>query len=83
MSCTWTIINIYYNKLQKTMFPNSFIWYFVFGKNNMQSFFLVIMLAHYILFAPKTKIFFQGLGKGVESSCRLHYPFFDVTREKI
>jgi len=25
MSCTWTIISIYYNKLQKTLFQNSFI----------------------------------------------------------
>jgi hypothetical protein len=26
MSCTWTIINIDYNKLQKQLFQNSFIW---------------------------------------------------------
>jgi hypothetical protein len=26
MSCTWTIINIHYNKLQKKLFQNSFIW---------------------------------------------------------
>jgi hypothetical protein len=54
-----------------------------FGKKDRQIFFLVIMLAHCIPFAPKTKISFQGLGKGVEASCKLHYPFFDVTRQKI
>jgi hypothetical protein len=51
MSCTWTTIGIYYNKLQKTMFQNSFIWKKKMAKRT-QSFFLVIMLAHCIMFAP-------------------------------
>jgi hypothetical protein len=34
MSCTWTTIGIYYNKLQKKMFQNSFIWKKKIGKKD-------------------------------------------------
>jgi hypothetical protein len=30
-SCTWTTIRNYYNKLQKKLFQNSFIWKKFFG----------------------------------------------------
>jgi hypothetical protein len=35
------------------------------------------------LVCTQNQISFQGLGKGVKGNCRLHYPFFDVTRQKI
>jgi len=57
MSCTWIIISIYYNKLQKKLFQNSFIWKSFFGKKNLQLFFLIIMLVHYISFTPLFVLF--------------------------
>jgi hypothetical protein len=37
-SCTWTTISIYYNKLQKKLFQNSFIWKNNLGKTTYISF---------------------------------------------
>ncbi len=53
MSCIRTTIKFSYKKLQKNLFQNSFIQKKIGGKMDMQSFFKVIMLAHYMLFAPK------------------------------
>jgi hypothetical protein len=56
MSCTWTIISIYYNNLQKKLFKNcSKIQLYekiILGQKDMQSFFEVTLLVHFILFAP-------------------------------
>ncbi len=52
ISCIWTIISIYYNKLQKTLFQNSFIWKKKFGEKDIQSFSKVIMQVRCTLFAP-------------------------------
>jgi hypothetical protein len=49
MSCTITTISIYYNKLQKQLLQNSFVWKKEFGKrtcnpflsNHVGSFYLV------------------------------------------
>ncbi len=46
-SCIGTTINIYYRKVPKTL-----------GKKYMQSFSKIIMLVHYILFAPIWKPYF-------------------------
>jgi hypothetical protein len=63
MSCTWTNINIYYNKLQKNCFKIHSYEKKSFGKKDILSFFKVIMLAHYISFAPKSKEKIRGSGK--------------------
>jgi hypothetical protein len=46
-------ISKYYNKLQKTLFQNSFIWKSFFEKKDKQSFCKVIMLTHCISFTLK------------------------------
>jgi hypothetical protein len=54
--CTWTIISIYYNKLQKT---NSKIHSYekvLFGKKDIWSFSKIIMLACCISFVPTYQI---------------------------
>jgi hypothetical protein len=52
MSCTWTTISIYYLKVAKNLVPK-----FIHMKKKLweegQYFFKVILLVHYILFAPK------------------------------
>jgi hypothetical protein len=53
MSCTWTTISIYYNKLQKHCFKiHAYYEKKLFEKKNIQSFPKVIMLVHCISFAP-------------------------------
>ncbi len=52
VSCTWTIISIYYNKLKnicsKIHSNEKFFW----GKQTSSPFFSIIILVHYIPFAP-------------------------------
>jgi hypothetical protein len=50
MSCTWTTISIYYNKLQKKLFQNSFIWKSFFWQKWHVVIFSVIPLVHCIPF---------------------------------
>jgi len=46
-----------YNKLQNKLFQNSFMWKNFFGgKKDIHSFLTLILLAHYILFAPHYNI---------------------------
>jgi hypothetical protein len=59
MSCTWKTISIYYKKLQKKLFQNSFIWKTKFGKKNMLSFFTIIPSVHCIPFAHLNRINFS------------------------
>jgi hypothetical protein len=57
MSCIWTIISNYYNNLQKQMFKNSFEYEKVIvGQRDMQSFSKVMLLVHFISFAPHMEI---------------------------
>jgi hypothetical protein len=81
MSCIWTTINIYYNKLQKQLFQSSFIWKSFFGKKDIQSYFTLIPLAHCIMFAPK----FQYIEKiehtfnyAILYQCKHEYKTFQV-----
>jgi hypothetical protein len=57
MFCTWKIIKIYYNKLQKKKKSKiNLDEKVLLGKKYMQSFFKGIMLTHYISFAPTCEI---------------------------
>ncbi len=63
MSCTWTTIKNYYNKLQKNCFKIHSYEKNSFGKKDIQSFSKIIMLAHCISFAPKSKEKIKDNGK--------------------
>jgi len=52
MSRTWTIISIYYKNLQKKGSKIHLYKKVIFRQKNMQSFFKVTPLAHFISFAP-------------------------------
>jgi hypothetical protein len=52
MSCTWTIINIYYKNLKRKCLKIQLYEKVSFGQNDMQSFSKVMSLVHLILFAP-------------------------------
>jgi hypothetical protein len=62
MSCTWTIVSIYYNKLQKKCSKIHSMKKFVTGKKTYNPFFSIIMLARCILFAPKQKLYIGHKG---------------------
>jgi hypothetical protein len=91
MSCTRTIIRIYYNKLPKKLFQNSFVWKIKLEKKGMQSFCKVIMLAHCILFAPdlfslknsQRKLLWQGYALNPLQVPLLDFPQFHHQREWI
>jgi len=58
LSCTWTTISIYYNKLQKNYFKiHSYEKKKKFEKKNVQSFFIVIPVGSFVMFtAPILKL---------------------------
>jgi hypothetical protein len=53
MLCNCRTISIYYKKLEKNCSKIHSYEKKKFGEKNIQSFSKIIMLAHYILFAPK------------------------------
>ncbi len=57
MSYILTIISIYYNNLQKTMFKNSFKYEkVIIEQKDMRSFSKIMLLVCFILFAPHMEI---------------------------
>jgi hypothetical protein len=59
MSCTRKNINISYNKLQKTLFQNSFECKSYFWAKRHVVLFKIVSLVHSFSFAPNTYIYFK------------------------